>query len=325
MTVNKPTDSEVKALSDKFAESHFIRFDNIFEDDRIGVYWLQKINNSIEDALKSRIDPISTLGPTWAITRTMLARVYEHCEGSFVTWITGTWSSAEVAVRAVMEAAVNLMYIVSDDKEKRLVQYFSNFWDTQKKFSRRRLEMASRLQDEAANAYKDAAEQNIKFEGSRENLLNTILLNEGFLSVNEPGWPEKILDRFISLGMEEEYKTVYSFLSSEAHNDASAVVDFMIYQALESQVPEQAVREVYLRNRIYVYMGLRYFLRAAYYYGISYSLDVGDEIMQAKKAVDKIIEELSVEIINLPASMQSQKDSKNGDRQKRKKHRRRKQ
>ncbi len=310
MTANKPTTDQIKAVSDKFAESHSVKFEELFEQDRVGIYWLQKIFEAVNSGLRSKVDILAASDSTWAITQTMLHRVYELCEGSFVGFITGTWSSAEVSVRAVMEAAVNVMYITSQDKEKRVVQYLTHFWNTEKKLNQKRLEMASRLQGQEAIDQKKSAEFNVEYEKFREDLINQILKNDGFPTVNESGWPTTIADRFISLGMEIEYKTTYSFLSSEVHNDASALVDYMLYKALEDYTPEEAGLEVYLRNRMYLYMGLGYFIKASGYYSDSFSLDVTDEIAQARKAVAKITYGIAQEIIELRNSVEPLKRGK---------------
>jgi hypothetical protein len=320
--VINPSTAEIKSYSDKFAESHSIKFEDVFEIDRIGVYWLEKVFSLIETAIGLKVNSfLASKEPSWAIIQSMLHRVYDHCAGSFVSFIAGTWASTEVDVRAVIEASINVMYITAEDREVRLVQYFTHFWESEKKAVQKRLVMSAKLKGETANAHRISAEENSESLDFRENIISKILMNEGFPSKKEAGWPSKIIDRFIGLGLETDYRTFYSFLSAETHNDASALVDYMIYKTIGQNFSDEAGREIYLADRIYLYFGLEYFIRAAMAYSVSFNLENFEELSLAYKSINKIIDDLSLERMNLRQSVHKiDKQQKSEVSTKRKRH-----
>jgi hypothetical protein len=74
----------------------------------------------------------------------------------------------------------------------------------------------------------------------------------------------------------------------------------MVYKALgEHIIPESASKEIYLRVRLYLYIGLKYFINAACYFVNSYDLKVVYESSRASQIVEAIFTGISLEIIDL--------------------------
>ena len=316
---------KIRETSEAFATSHNVKFDGPFEDDRLGVFLLYQLMTDVQNTLSDKAQVLmDAKEPTWAMLYSMLNRVFEHCEGSFLTFITGAWATTEVAVRAVMEAAVTLMYITTKERQKRLLQYLTYFWENERKLNQKRLSMADRLTPELQSAHKKAAIYNIGTNETREKLINQILQEAGFPTTTEPGWPSAIYDRFSALNLESDYRTIYSHLSSEVHNDANSLVDYMIYKALgEKFTQEAATQEIYLRVRLYLYYSLKYCIDAACYFISSYDLDAIYESSMASQTVELIFADISYELIKL-RSPQNIRDQikQNPKRQVRNKHHR---
>ena len=69
----------------EFLETHKIDLSEPFIDDLDGVFWLINIKSSIDENLRTRVNQLlEEKEPTWAITRSMLDRVYEQLEGGFI-------------------------------------------------------------------------------------------------------------------------------------------------------------------------------------------------------------------------------------------------
>jgi len=294
----------VTSKSNAFSESHNVSFTEPFEFERIGIYWLYKTLEDVESALHSKSQYLlDTHEPTFGMVLVMLHRVFELCEGCFITFITGSWASTEITVRSVMEAAVTVMYISSRDREKRLVQYLTHFWNNERALNQKRLTMAAKLDKNLKDAHEWSATSNIETNDFREEFINSILRHEGFTSTVEDGWPASIYNRFVELGLETDYRTIYSFLSSEVHNDANSLVDYMIYTSVPDKIiTDFASKEIYLMDRLYLYMGLKYFVDSACKFANAYQFENMNELQKNLDMVNQIIEGISAELVYFRSS-----------------------
>lgn len=119
-------------LLDDFNKRHNILLTDLVQHEISGIYWTVRAKYEIDSALSSCVDTLMT-EPTWGLLLSMLDKVFKHVEGSLVAFITGSPASAEVIARTVVESAVNLMYILDDDRINRLFQHFSYYINQERK------------------------------------------------------------------------------------------------------------------------------------------------------------------------------------------------
>lgn len=108
----------------------------------------------------------------------------------------------------------------------------------------------------------------------RREIIEAIFQHEG-IQFGAQGWPKKIIDRFKAVGREFEYWEIYASLSSQVHNDADALIDFMILKALEGHVPKASEKlglEVCFWLRHFLYSCLEFYADAAKLYAANYGL-----------------------------------------------------
>jgi hypothetical protein len=233
------------------------------DEDLDAVYLLISIKSAINEGLRTRVGQLFEEGePTWTFTRTMLDRNYELVEAGFIALLTGAWASVEVICRASLEAAVNVLYVLEDDTANRLSQYVSYYFEeTSKSLSR-----AKHLDSSVADVR--------KMVESRKELVKMVFQDEG-IPFGKEGWPRKIVDRFKATGREFEYREIYANLSQQAHNDADALIDYIIVKSLEEQIPgavETFSRETLLWLRLYLHRSLIFYSDAADLYASRYGL-----------------------------------------------------
>jgi hypothetical protein len=266
----------------EFLETHKIVPSEPFFDDLDGVYWLINIKSSIDENLRTRVNElVDEKEPTWAITRSMLDRVYEQLEGGFISLFTGAWASVEVICRVSLEAAINVLYVLESDTINRLSQYMACYFDECLKSIDRYESLAVAIPGETKARLNSAvdARNNLAW---RKEIIEAVFRQEGIpFGVN--GWPRKIIDRFKASGREFEYREIYASLSSQVHNDADALVDFMVLQALKehfSNASENSGSEVFFWLRHFLYCCLEVYSDAAKAYATKFFLAEADATIE---------------------------------------------
>jgi hypothetical protein len=67
--------------------------------------------------------------PTSAVLLNMVHRTYEPVEGALVAFATGCGASSEVIARAAIELSASVLYILAEDRRRRLIAYFADYVD----------------------------------------------------------------------------------------------------------------------------------------------------------------------------------------------------
>lgn len=65
--------------------------------------------------------------PTWGMVRAMILRGFAHADAGFVCLASGSVATAEVVSRVVVESALNVLYILKQDRVGRLYDYLASF------------------------------------------------------------------------------------------------------------------------------------------------------------------------------------------------------
>jgi hypothetical protein len=258
----------------EFLKRHNIDISEAFIQDLDGVYWLINIQSAIDEDLKVRVDRLlEEKEPTWAITRSMLDRVYELTAEGFISLFTGAWASVEIVCRASLEASINVLYVLDTNTINRLSQYVSHYFEESSKSIGRyeSVIMATAGGDKADLSSAIDARNTLAW---RREMIEAIFQNDD-IPFGVQGWPKRIIERFKAVGLEFEYREIYSSLSSQVHNDADALIDFMIVKALEAHAPEASEKvgsEVFFWLRHFLYRCLEFYSNAAKLYATKYSL-----------------------------------------------------
>jgi hypothetical protein len=213
---------------------------------------------------------LQSADPTWAITHTMLDRVYEQLEGAFIALFTGSWSSVEIICRATIEAAINVSYVLQTDTPMRVSQYFSHYFDEAGK-ALNKLEPIEHIADSDRFCSTNNARGLLK---QRKQYLETVLRLDG-IPVGATGWPKQIAERFRAVGKELEYREIYATLCSQTHNDAESLIDYMITRAFEPSVENivsSTATELLFWLRYFIHRSSEMYLEVAHLYAQKHGL-----------------------------------------------------
>jgi hypothetical protein len=276
-----------------FVANHNFTIRDYFTEDEQAIRWLGQIKTVLNESFRDNFsDLMLKKEPTWGALFSMIDRVYEHESAALVGFFTGGWASMEVVVRAVIESAITVMFVTHSDRSERLGAYVANYFDT----SRRAIDRLGK------NAEAQKRHQDLEF---RENLMRDAHAQEG-LPFDSKKWPSSVFERFKAVGMENEYRHIYSALSSEAHNDAEALIDYMIIRCMSAEKPEleaSAAAEMLFWMRFYLYSGLRYYALAARAVATAFEWsETATEISEIEGAVFRHLEDLSGDFRKLVAS-----------------------
>lgn len=275
---------ETPSAIDSFSVYHNIRIADEFKDDERAILWLLSVKQCVHESLSAHCRQLLDANdPSWAMLRTMLDRVYEHAAASIVCYFTGSWASLEVVVRAVIEAAATVIYTTHEDRHTRVGQYLTSYFV-----------MARKAIERSDPSRQHEARNNLDF---RERIIRQVTTNEG-IPFDALGWPTKIIDRFSAVGMEKDYRHLYTVLSGQMHNDADSLIDFVIHKCLSQhnpQVSQLAADEILYWMRFYLYSGLRIYAVAANRY--SEALELVGAITETKR-VEAELDEHLVSLMN---------------------------
>lgn len=290
----------------EFLSAHNIGTSEHFIEDHDGVYWLANIKLAIDEDLRTRATQLLEEGePTWVITRSMLDRVYEQLVGGFICLFTGAWASVEVICRAGLEAAINVLFVLESDTANRLSQYMTYYFEESLRSIDRYEDLVTNFAGQNKAQLKSAVDARDSLAWRKE-IIEGIFQHE-HIPCGLQGWPRKIIDRFKAVGREFEYREVYANLSSQVHNDADALVDFMILTVAEHlpNASEKVGSEILFWLRHFLYCSLELYSEAAAEYASKYGLEnaaidinqamlfVGDRLRHLSKEYSQLKGELS--------------------------------
>ena len=293
-----------KLLVENFEKYHNLKIPESLKSDEIGIYWLMCAKEQIDQEISHKAnDSFSKAEPTWPITLTMLDRVEELVQGCFSTFFTGVWASTEVVVRSAIEASINVIYIVERDRNIRVSQYLSYYFDNATDAINRFEKVGVSLGNTEAQNYKTTANETRNSLKSRKTNIDEILALEG-IPVGESGWPKLVFDRFKRVNMEDTYRGIYANLSSQVHNDADSLIDHIIMKTsvlrLKNIGVEDAEKvasgEVLLCMRGYIFNALLFYTKAALQYAIAYNLRCVNEVKSISSRVSSYVNSLDNEL-----------------------------
>jgi hypothetical protein len=266
-----------------FIEHHNFSIRDWAREDERGIRWLLQLKTILDETFAVNFPSLmKRKEPTSGALFIMIDRVYEHEAAALISFFTGCWASMEIVVRAVIEAAVTVIFVTQKDRADRLGAHVANYFDV----SWKAIDRLGQTEDA------EKRRQDLKF---REDLMRNAHAREG-LPFDSKEWPASVFDRFKAVGMEAEYRHIYHVLSSQAHDSAEALIDYMITRCLSEENPElaaSATAEMLFWMRFYLYSGLRYYALAANSVAIAFEWkEQATQIMQVEKDIVKHLENL---------------------------------
>src|SRR5437588_12162209 len=118
---------EPSFLSDFTQHHNFTIRDYVAEDEQ-GIRWLGEIKTVLDKAFAGNFRGlIEKKEPTWGALFSMIDRVYGHESAALGSFFTRGRASLEIVVRAVIEAAVEVMFVTEKHRAERLGAHGANY------------------------------------------------------------------------------------------------------------------------------------------------------------------------------------------------------
>lgn len=277
------------SICEDFAKRHDLLVTGLVQREYPAIYWTIRAKLEVDSVLSSHTDALIDNEPTFGLLLSMLGRVFEHVEGSIVAFITGSPASAEVIARTVVESALNVMYILDNDRNNSHVQYFSSYINQERKELKHWSELTQKMNETDSGFHKLC----INLKEQHINNIETCVKNHKIQigsNNNICTWP-KIYERFQKLGCETDYRVLYAAMCSQTHNDAEDTLNYFFHVTSGNRESlEQCAIQTVNFSRFLMYQGIRYYLKAAHCYALCFKLD--DAIPALNESRDAISEML---------------------------------
>ena len=227
----------------------------------------------------SRDNLILVEEPVWAIVRAMILRGFAHADAGFVCLATESAATAEVVSRVILESALNVLYILQQDRVGRLFDYLAGYVRQERSELTKWKALLGGMMEQEAAVHRQEIEQKETAITQQEFITQQFAHDAGITRAPQP-WP-KIADRFRAVGDEVDYRVLYAAMCSQTHNDAEDLFNTFVLGALAHLRPGQIAQELKTRQkaenaffaRLLMYRSLEYLFLCVEHYGESYKVD----------------------------------------------------
>lgn len=300
MTPEENSTYNPDTLCDEFVHRHDILATQLVRRELPAIYWTIRAKHEIDADLGNHTEELDHVDPLWGLLLSMLDRIFEYTEGAIVAYATGSTASSEVISRTAIESAINLLFILVDERKgNRLPHYLAYYFDHEQKEIDQWLAATSSLAGEAQKVHQLAATEKrnriSKLHEATDFSLSQIGLPATKASAAK--WPN-ISERFKLLGLEVEYRTVYAALCSQTHNDAEDLLNYFFAAASGNQeLIEKVALETVNFSRLMLYFAVKYYLTVAGGYAIRFELTKALEAINlGRNAISQTLEEIAKEL-----------------------------
>lgn len=235
---------------------------------------------SFSDALgRACCDNLITVEePTWGMVRAMILRGFAHADAGFVCLAAGAVATAEVVSRVILESALNVLYILEQDRVGRLYDYLAAYVAQERSELAKWEAVLRGIPDEEAAVHRKEIEQKEPAVSQQESITQQFARDAGITRAAQP-WP-KIADRFRAVGDEVDYRVLYAAMCSQTHNDAEDLFNTFVLGVLAHLHPGQVSQQFKTRQkaenaffaRLLMYRSVEYLFRCIGRYGESYGV-----------------------------------------------------
>ena len=198
--------------------------------------------------------------PVDGLLATLAYRAFTSVCGSLSLVATRQLQEGEVVARAVVESAVNALYILQEDAESRLLQFFFSYIDAERTQNQRwRRTLATHDSVEALEHGKRIEQKALALD-EYERFLGSLAAHANIAQPSR-AWPK--IDRlFQAIGRELDYRTVYAALCSQSHHDAEDVLNRFFVDSFENteELSKRMRREKHAFSLYMILSAARYFL-----------------------------------------------------------------
>ena len=230
----------------------------------------------------------------------MLDRTFEYVEGAIVAYVTGSTASAEIISRTAIESAINLLFVLVDDRKgNHLTQYFAYYFEHEQTEIDGWTKATFNLTGDAKKAHQLATTEKRNRINELREATDFSLSQAGLPTIKSlvKKWP-KIWERFKFLGLEVDYGTVYAALCSQTHSDAEDLLNYFFAATSDNQrlLDEIAVNTVNF-SRFMLYFAVKYYVVVAGGYAIRFELTKALEALKiGKNVISQTLEEIAKEL-----------------------------
>jgi hypothetical protein len=286
-----------ESIIEGFVNRHFLRRTELLEAEGATIYWVDVTNILIHEAYSSLPNQVLVSEPTIGILLNMLDRIFQHVDGALLSFVTGAPASSEVSARAALEAAVNVLYILSGDTVLRVEAYINNYFDNVDKQIKLWHETTSHMTYEKAKVHLKAIENRHKANNEMKKIFShaNAQMKELKGVTGTENWPSRIVNRFEALGLSDTYRTVYARLSSEAHNDAEETLRYVLAVLSNNQgLKESMGIETLNFSKMMIYYAASYYVRTAITYAEVFQMpNILKHLMQGHTIIQNQLENIS--------------------------------
>lgn len=237
--------------------------------------------------------------PTWGLCAGALRRIQEYAEASIAASVTSL-TGGEIIARTVVEAAANLRFVLKD-RSARILSYFSDYINVET----RQCELWTAALREVEE--EDVRQFHIHSISQKQSALEAyrmvISSAEAELGTQIPRWGS-LLDRFKNVEGELGYRTTYSALCSQVHNDAEDLLnEFIIKSMGDDEMVAKLKEETDAFAWFAVTLGIQYYCRALVDYWRTFELlPSGSAIAEKMTSVaDKLASDAMVALTSVHA------------------------
>ncbi len=241
---------------------------------------------SFEDALgRACCDNLLTVEePTWGMVRAMILRGFAHADAGFVCLAAGAVATAEVVSRVVVESALNVLYILQQDRVGRLYDYLASYVAQERSELAKWKALLGAMPGEEAVVHRKEIDRKEPAVSLQESITQQFARDAGITRTAQP-WP-KVAERFRAVGEEVDHRVLYAAMCSQTHNDAEDLFNTFALGVLAHHHPGQVSHDFKTRQmaenayfaRFLMYRSVEYLFRCVGRYGESYGVRAISEI-----------------------------------------------
>lgn len=253
---------------------NFLKKRHILEEIELNDYvieaidFLESTNEFVRASEKENLENISKK-TYWPIMHDMYERSYEYVCGSLSLFIIEQLQSCEASCRTAIEGAVNLHYVSLEDSLGKIISYFKNHFEVELKqnINWKSAVDTSNVDESIKNYHRGLIANKNNALSDYEAVLKKAMLEQGVNIDNyDAKWPSAY-DRFRLINDEIGYRTIYTALCSQSHNDPEDLLNQLLCRALNHDGFTSAKKaEQYFFSLYMVLQAIKYHVMASAMY-----------------------------------------------------------
>lgn len=276
----------------------FLQKNSICTEVELNDYIIEAIDNlesAYDIANKVSLENIESLKdkPVWSIVYDIYTRGYKYTEAALSLFIISHIASAEALCRTSVESSINLYYLSVGNDVENVISYFKHHIKTEHLQNKKWRETVNNLNEseEYKNNHIELIERKEKSLDFYENMLRESfsIININYDAINS-SWPST-LDRFKKVDMEIKYRTLYSALCSQSHNDAEDSLNNLMARVVQIEGIEKGIEaEKYIFSLEMILSSIQLWIQATIMFLAKYEIEMNHELFEVwKKASTNII------------------------------------